>query len=1125
MMENQRVFAIPDLDCLPDCFRKLMPSREFVPDGEGMIRDWPSFHASRADPDGGYRDYTYTVRFSLDRPEDLELHIGFIASTPRIPSVRISVNGQEGCAYPFPEPSRDPEIKPGHALHAAIYQREDVRLFLPGRLFRAGENTLSVTAEDTLPGITVTNREAVARLDRMADACGWHYGAFELTAGAVERTGARVRPTVLYRREDGGLRERVDVTLRPAAGCADIAGTLRLRWEGGGTEVPYRMPARAFGDYTFSCWMPDGNGEVQWELKGAAEQRGSFRRCRRWKVYVTPHAHTDIGYTHRQPEVAERMSRNLDTAIETVRRRPEFSYILDSAWAAEDYLDTRRPEKRTELLQLVRGGRIGIPSNYVDLLTQIASLEDLIHNSDFSEALLGSEGMRADRVDMVDVASATQAYPTVLCGMGVRWMLHANNQDRGPFRFNGNLHRHSPFRWEGPDGSRILVWLSRMYCELKKVCGSPGSVEAAERGLGMWLMDYEREDYAPDAVVLYGMEADNTDIDIRMADFLKEWESRYAYPRLIPSNGSSFFEYVSAWEEQFPVYRGDEGAWWEDGAASSFRETVQLRRAQDRLKCAEPLESFAAILTGGQFPLGQYDDAWKQVLLYDEHTWGSFMSQADPDSALQSDAWAYKKAMSDAAGIRSQALLTRSASRISLLWNNQGREAVVYNPYSFPQSGWAAVEIAKNETVCDSEGKEAEWRVTACSATQQQVLIRLDELPGFSYRRFRLRPRKEDDRGGWEKPLQAGPRTVMENRWYRVTVDTEAGEICSLYDRELDRELCRQPLGELLYAAGGEGSMLRGNHVGLRREGAKLLHAFLPERAELRESALDLRLTLSGKAVRGQAVMTLILPKDRRELLIRYDYDKEATYAPEAVYVAFPFRVQPGTPVLSDSQIGWVDWMKDTLPGCCREWLPLQTGILLKDRGCDILLASPDACLFTAGSPVQGSWKSDLTLRGDSLYSYVMNNYWHTNYLGGQGGRFSFGYAVTSRREIRPEEASRFGWTHRLSFVAQRMSYQEFRTDVPAPVSGGDGGTLFRAESTHINVSTIRRSRAVPEAWIVRLLETGGREGEVTLGMPGKTVTAMQDVDHQEHPLGEKHGPGPIRLGPWSLRTVRIWLE
>src|SRR5215211_7796961 len=136
---------------------------------------------------------------------------------------------------------------------------------------------------------------------------------------------------------------------------------------------------------------------------------------------------------------------------------------------------------------------------------------------------------------------ARRALPAVLAGAGVRYLVHANNQDRGPFRLNGGLHRLSPFYWEGADGSRVLVWLAKMYCELRKVCGSPPVLSSAERGLELWLDEYEHDAYAPDAVLLYGQEADNTDIDSQPAEFVRRWNATYAYPQLIPCDVSTFF--------------------------------------------------------------------------------------------------------------------------------------------------------------------------------------------------------------------------------------------------------------------------------------------------------------------------------------------------------------------------------------------------------------------------------------------------------------------------------------------------------------------------------------------------------------------------------------------------------
>jgi alpha-mannosidase len=84
---------------------------------------------------------------------------------------------------------------------------------------------------------------------------------------------------------------------------------------------------------------------------------------------------------------------------------------------------------------------------YVDLLTQYAALEDLIRNNEFSESFLRPAGLATDFASVVDVASLSGALPTVLAGAGVRYLVHANNQDRGPFRLNRSRARGQPICW------------------------------------------------------------------------------------------------------------------------------------------------------------------------------------------------------------------------------------------------------------------------------------------------------------------------------------------------------------------------------------------------------------------------------------------------------------------------------------------------------------------------------------------------------------------------------------------------------------------------------------------------------------------------------------------------------
>ncbi|MHC1787557.1 MAG: hypothetical protein AB9880_10890 [Christensenellales bacterium] len=1128
-MSGETIFQIQRMEELPDCFRSPVPSCEFTAEA-GLVRGWPSFHASPADPEGGYREHAYAIRFPLPEAQDCLLKFKIYVSTPRYPDVRITVNGWEGFWYPLPRPCREPLIRPSHALHASIYNVDEIALLIPAGVLQEGLNRLTLTAVDEEPFEREENPQAVLRLDRMADACGFHYASLSLEYAGSDDRGDELslRPEVCYLQAGEGLVEKCSLVFTPMPGTGDIAGALQLTWAEGSLTLPLSLARRPFGQYRLPFLLPDGEGPVRFTATGALQGEGSFLRRRKWKVYTTPHAHTDIGYTHRQAEVMERMSRNVDTALALLSgpQREAFSYILDSSWALEDYAQTRDGARMASVLRETASGKIGIPGNYVDLLTWFASLEELIHNGDFTQRLLRPAGLKADRVDIVDVASATWSLPSLLSGMGIKYLLHANNQDRGPFRLNGGLHRCSPFWWQGPDGGRVLTWLARMYCELKKVCGSPGSLPAARRGLDIWLMDYEREDYAPDAVLLYGQEADNTDLDIRMAAFCQDWGREVAYPRLIPSDGSSFFEYLLTWADSFPTFSGDEGAYWEDGAAASARESFLARKAQAALKAAETLESFAALLPGGlRFPGAQYSEAWRWLLLYDEHTWGSFMSGSDPHSLLQQAQWRVKANMAYQAADSAEALLTRAAARLSLQWNNQGRELVVYNPCSFPLTDLVETEFSPGETLCDSEDRELAWVERGRSGTLLAAQALIPLIPPLAYRRFPLKDKGPCHRGGASLDLPVGEQVILANAYYEVTVDTRQAVIVSLLDKTLQRQLSGGALGAVLYAQGGENTTLLGNHPEYRQEAPQILQDFSLESATFERSAVGERLSLQGKAAFGGVSLQVFLPSGLKRLDLHYEIDKQETARPEALYIDFPFMVKSDASVLSDTQTGWVDWSRDVLPGACREWLPLQTSMLLRGDDLDIQIASPNAFLFAIGQPVQGLWTSQVAARDSRLLSYVLNNYWRTNYPVLQGGKLSFSYALTSQRHIPFEAAFAFGWARRQGLFAQRMSYQAFRQAVPPALGHPGGGTLMQVQSDHIFLNTLRGSDWEPGAFLARLIEAGGRAGSVSLRLPG--LLGWRAADHQENPAGERlpamGGSVTLAFTPWQVRSVLLY--
>ena len=1147
---------------------------------DGQPQRWPLFHPSEADPDAGYRLHPYTVRFALDEEPGgaYALRLRYLTIAPRLAHLELTVNGVSGLAYLRPAPSESGEIRLHAGLHTTIYAEGEAEVIIPGALLRRGSNTLVLTARDGGEVLRVTNPEAVKRLDRMANGAGLVYQElrFEQVAESSEKAeGAgrtsyglgttacslrvELRPTVLYRQLPGGeLAERCDLYLELAGPTAGGSLTLELRDERRSETLSLAVPQAAFGHLRIPFELFDGPTPTVayrlWgELDGAPlELKGTLSRRRKWTVYVAPHAHTDIGYTHRQWEVAERLCRNIDAALELLAQAPSATaYHLDASWPLEHYLATRDEARQRKLIDAICAGQIGLASGYVDLLTHLAALEDLIRNGELSEAVLRPHGRRAEFAAVVDVASISSAVPDVLAGSGVRYLVHADNQDRGPFRLNGGLHRRSPFYWEGRAGGRVLVWLAKMYCELRKVCGSPPVPDAAARGLDMWLDEYERPDYAPDTVLLYGQEADNTDLDPQPAEFVRRWNEEFAFPRLVPSDVTSFFADVEArFGERLPVLRGDGGAYWEDGAGSTIAQTMLARGAQAALPAAERLEALAVLHTPGwAFPAAHYDEAWRQLLLFDEHTWGAFLSATDPDALLQRDQWATKEQFALAAAEWGRRLLHGAAMRHSLSWNTAGREVVVFNPHSWPLAGTAVVEIARGERAYDpASGDAVPMRVLRATATQMVVELQLPELPGLSYRRLELRPGDDrrpttdgqllttDDRPQTTDRTDAavigGRLSVVElaSPHYRLTIDPARGCATSLLDLALDRELVDGAdafgLGQFVHAAGGEGTRLVSNQADLPDGDPQLDASFALRDWELRRDELGERLMLRGTVPHGELEMEWRLPAAERAVELRYTYHKAVRLEKEAVYIAFPLAL-PGAAVRSDVQLGWVDWHREQLPGGCKEWLPLQSAIWAAGEGAEALIASPDIPLFCVGDVVRGRWPKELNLTSGRIFSYVLNNYWHTNYKAAQGGPISFSYRLTSARAFAPDEAFRFGMAARRPLFAQRISYQDFRRPAE-PYTNPTGGQLASVEPAQAHLSTIRPARWAA-GWVLRLQEIGGQARTAVVRLPGRRIARAWSVDLLEHegaplpvaPDGSLHVPLPA----WGLATVRVELE
>jgi hypothetical protein len=109
-------------------------------------------------------------------------------------------------------------------------------------------------------------------------------------------------------------------------------------------------------------------------------------------------------------------------------------------------------------------------------------------------------------------------------------------------------------------------------------------------------------------------------------------------------------------------------------------------------------------------------------------------------------------------------------------------------------------------------------------------------------------------------------------------------------------------------------------------------------------------------------------------------------------------------------QNGYVNPARDIMKGGNLEWFSVQHWVAAEQDNVTAALVPVDGHLVTLGDVVRGAWPKEFGSRKGTIFSYLMSNYWETNWPAGQGGDYTFRYAVTSGPSLSPGVLSRLGW-------------------------------------------------------------------------------------------------------------------
>jgi alpha-mannosidase len=1073
---------------------------------------WPSFHPGSGNGAMGGRPHPYTLLFDLAQVPrgTFYLDLGLLFRHPRIPVLRVEVNGHTGTYFLSPKLS----FKLGDEGDAfnPIHASQQLRIALPARYFRSGENRLTLTCLDDPP--TVTHNVSVGG----PGDSGLYYDSLALSqdprAAPDEALRVSLEPTVFFRKSAAGISEECWLTLDYSDSWK--GGKLRFVLGSFSAQIDAAKDAE-FGETRYKVLVPDGTapGVASIEItdvgSGKSPQSFSvdFAPRRKWKVFYAPNEHLDIGFTDYQAKVAEVLARQLDKLLAVYQAHPDYRFNLDGSWIIEQWLATRSPDQARRLAEEARAGRVAVNAFYANFLTQNLSLEELFRGLYFSKQLEASYGLPFDFANVTDVPSYSWSLPSILAAAGIRYFAAGGNQTRGPLVAYGRWNTRSPFWWEGPDGQRVLAWYSYHYHQLRAVFGLPPAVEAGASGLAAFLQAYERNDYAPDAVLLYGTEVENVPFDYQDAALAERWNAQYAYPRLVPCRFADYFRYVEEnYAARLPVVRGDSGAYWEDGAGTDAAATSRYRLAQTRALAAESLAALTASLTPGlRFPVDLARRIWRNLLLYGEHTFTSYRGPRQPQHDEVTGQLKVKDSRTIRASEAIDELMRHGQSQLADRITTQGKNLIVFNPLSWRRSGLVRFDLDRGTSLTDlASNTPVTYEVMEEHAGYQTIRFWARDVPSLGYKVYRL------GRGTAVLPGRSEPETnIFQNRFYRITLDPERAAIKSIYDKELKRELVDSSspylANEYLYVTGGGSEGGRGEgaeatqliHLAQHLPFAELTVHHLEEGqiASVEKTVWGHRVRLATKALHTPRIETEILLLDNEKRIeIRNHIHKDLVYAKEAAYFAFPWAASDPT-FRYDIANGWVNPEEDLLEGGDSEWFAAQNWVNTTDGAASITLAVVDAPLVSLGDINRGRWPQKFSKTSATVFSYALNNYWFTNTPAGQSGDFTFRYAITSGARFDPQSVARFAREARSPLEISELRESDKRGEEAAGTLPTGEASLVEIEPENLMVSALKGAED-GKGLVVRVLETAGKASEGKLTFPQFGIASARESNALE---------------------------
>jgi hypothetical protein len=705
-------------------------------------------------------------------------------------------------------------------------------------------------------------------------------------------------------------------------------------------------------------------------------------------IYLISHSHNDIGYSNLQTVVEQEQNRYIREAMALIGRTKsypkgaQFKWNIESLWALENFFHVASDREKKALIQDIKDGYIGLSAGYCNELTGVCRPQELFHLLDYSRWLHRKYGIVSKTYIISDVPGMNWSAVPVFSKRGVHYISDGPNYSTR-IGYARERWGDKPFYWVSySKKDTILFWEAGKGYSYFLIKGRVG--KNTKKLLADYMQELDMENYPYSMVQLrYTITSDNGGPDPNLPDFVKNWNKTYASPKLVIATIDEMMErFEKKYGAELPVYSGDFTPYWEDGVMSTAREETTVKRSVERLIQAQTLQK---LLTPSKSDSILFYKAWRDAVMWHEHTWGAYSSISKPDSSFTIAQWLYKQHFALAADSLSRKIMSQ--------WIHRGKVSTEHSYTVYNTSGWLRnnlVYLTPEQSTAGDGIVDKEGRYYPSQRLSNGDLVFLAKsVPALGKKIFY----NVSKTSSFKSNLKIDDHS-LENEFLKVIINPVTGSIQHVIDKENGRDLVDQSkhlgINDYLYVPGTDpDSFQQTNHIQIHiKENGPLI--------------ISLKI-ISKAPGTYKLCQDISLISGLNKVTITDRINKKEVRTKESVHFAYPVNVPNGKMRIGLGK-GVMRPGINQLPGANNDFACVQRWIDISNDTYGLTIATEETPLIEIGELINevekqkrpndmNTWKRRASF-SNTFYFYVMNNYWMTNYKADQEGWVTFHYSL-----------------------------------------------------------------------------------------------------------------------------------